>query len=563
MLEDSDLLFCCSELVGNRSCALAGDPALGASCGDGGGAQADSCVDGGQSDCDGEGHYCVYSDRDFAYCSQFCRTANPADCPGGSYCYPTGNGFGLCLESGDVPDLGSCSGQELECQENSFCIENEQDDPYAYCAHQCATDADCEADSYCGEFGICQLRGDRGPGESCVEDRFACEEGLFCLYWGTRVAECSSICTRSEDCGPGFFCNYFDETQGVCREDGTLSNGDFCGNDPFGCTGYCTGGYQGYDPGAFCVEQCANDADCGDSGYCADFGESGNYCQPDGEETQGGSCTIDPFACAQDHFCVGFGTSNAFCVDTCESDAECLDGTWCTGSAGTTGACVPFGDIPAGESCVEGEWTCEPGSYCAGGEDARCFTTCTDDPTVCPDGNVCLDPNENGVRWCYPTGDRPYGANCSDDAYSCEFPYYCADATSEQARCSSACASDADCQNGDWCFQGPGGGVCRPAGDTDRLGSCEGDIYACQEDLVCLLGGANGAFCADECTGFANSCEADESCRYVGYTRSFCMPTGDCQPRRVVRRRPVCVQRRELVRQRQHRQRSLRADLLL
>ena len=157
----------------------------------------------------------------------------------------------------------------------------------------------------------------------------------------------------------------------------------------------------------------------------------------------------------------------------------------------------------------------------------RCFSRCTEPPHACPPEHTCLEENDAGERWCYPSGDRGYGEACDDDPYACAYPHFCGDAWSDQARCTVDCEYDEDCVGPDWCFRSLYGGWCRPGGGSIARGeSCEDDIYACSEDMFCILGGERASFCAMDCTGFADRCEEDETCRFLGWGLNFCVRRG-------------------------------------
>lgn len=523
-------LFCCAGYFGAQRCAPAGDPAEGATCGDAQAEQGDSCVDGGQSDCDPERSVCLFGESDYAYCSEACL-APAFSCEQGAYCrilVEGPRGYGLCLEFGETEELEPCAEDPTACEENTFCILGDQGDPLAFCATQCESDDDCSEGNDCNLFGICTPNGDREPGESCADDRFACGDGGFCINYGTRYAQCTQRCERERDCEDGNTCFITETGEGFCIREGEREQGEFCGDDPLSCEGICSGDAVSFDSGAFCVNPCERDVDCPGTSYCTEVGEAGErYCQPDGELEQGDDCSLDPFACERGSVCVGYGTGNAFCSQPCEADAECGAGNWCVPVAEGQGYCVPAGEAEVGDACGGDRFSCGPNLICGAPERPQCFQLCTDDPDGCPDGQTCLEPSESGERFCYPNGDRDYGAACADDEYSCALPTFCAENFSEQARCTISCSRDGECPPGDWCYSTATGGVCRPGGTAGPMESCEGDLYACRPGLTCLLGGGPGAFCAEECTGFPSTCGDDEACTYIGYARSVCIATGN------------------------------------
>ncbi len=520
-LTDSDGVFCCSETFGFAQCT----PAPGGACGDGGGGQATSCADGGQSDC-ADDELCLFNGEEYAYCSESCDPDRDG-CPEGSYCFDAGDGFGLCVEFGEAEELSPCGADPTGCDEGLFCIEVDAERPeLSFCGRGCESDDECDEGTSCTAFGLCQPNGGREAGESCTEDRFDCAEGLFCYGAGSRIAFCTDVCRRDRDCENDLICQVFDEESGngVCVPEGDREVGEPCGDDPFACEdGFCSGGYDTWEPGAWCVATCDRDSDCPDGTVCTDSGGTG-VCFPDGEGLQGADCALDPLACAEGHLCIGYGGTNAFCSELCETGADCAAGTWCTAVDPEEGGfCIPAGDIPAGSACELDTYTCAPGSYC-GDTDGLCIADCTLDASVCGEDELCVTFDEEGGRsYCYPFGELGYGEACGDDVRGCAEDLYCIGRGYDVARCTALCDDDAECRDGDTC----NGGVCVPAGDSGPGASCVGDPFACAEDLACLFGGAPGSFCASECTGFASACGPDDACRFIGYGRNFCVPTGD------------------------------------
>lgn len=521
-LADSDDVFCCSDFFGSRQCTRAGSPEDGATCGAAAGEQATPCADGGQSDC-GPNQYCLFAEQPYAYCSEVCDPANDG-CPDGSACFETGSGAGLCLEYGETPDYEACGADPTGCGPGRFCIEPDPARPeLSYCAAACETDRDCADGDACTEFGVCQPDGARGEGESCVEDRFDCEAGLFCYSYGGRAAICTTLCQRDRDCDSGSVCQIYDPAgdTGLCVPEGDRAPGEFCGDDPTGCAaGLCFGALDTFDPNAYCIASCAETGRC-DAGTRCEAG----YCLPDGDGTQGASCVLDPLSCAEGHFCLGAGGSLAFCAAACGSDADCAAGTWCSGGGSESGACIPdTGTLAPGEDCTTGSFDeCAPGSFCAD-SDSVCIAECTGAPESCPADQACVEFNPEGGRsFCYPYGSAGYGESCADDIRGCEPGLYCVGRGTPGAVCASTCAGDADCPAGDRCYDG----ACVASGSLDRNADCSAEPFGCDDGLACLLGGQPGSFCAGECTGFAASCGADEACRFVGYGRNFCVPAGD------------------------------------
>lgn len=531
---NSDELFCCSTVsFGGRICIPASEESEGeATCGDNLGRQGDDCSVHGHGDCRNDTHLCAFEDSDYSFCAEICGPTF-GDCGAGSYCFYLNGPWGFCMPDGGELDPGeNCVDDPFMCREQSLCVNGgNSDDPYGWCAEVCNEELGCPVEETCNAFGICEPQGELRAGDACLDDRFACGVGLICAFAGTRAAECSRVCEEDYECPTDSYC--FDlprREEGICRERGSLTSGDFCGDDPGACPGICTGGYLSFDPGGYCLEQCDDSSGCGEDSRCDDVLDLGTYCVPNGTAEQGESCVLDPFECAADHFCVDYGSATAFCGAECETNEDCDNGTWCTAGVGSdsdSGVCYPGGDLEAGTECDIGGYECEIGSYCAIESDPRCYTPCTQPPHECPAGHECLEPNRNDERWCYPSGDAGYGESCADDRYACANPGFCADAGSSDARCTTSCLIDDECPGDDWCLRTVYGGFCRPGGGELGQGeSCEDQLYSCEEDLLCILGGEQGSFCALDCTGFAERCAEGEACRFLGFSMNFCVETG-------------------------------------
>ncbi len=525
--------FCCSNFGDFRGCFRERD---GAVCGEEEGQQNDPCVEGGQSDCDGQdGLYCVafYGDES-AICMDSCDPNND-QCPSDTYCYQTQPGFGICVPHGDDPAYEDCREDPFACDQDLICVQNVQDDPHRYCASLCSRDSQCGDDEWCQIYpqqqtGVCSPLGDIEDGETCTEDRFGCGEDLFCLNEGTRYARCTSTCRRDRDCDEeaGFFCQIYDEANslGLCALPGDRGNGEPCGDDPFACAprAVCIGGYNNtFNPDAYCAEDCTDDPGlCGEGFYCQDFGMV-SYCQPDGPQDNGDPCD-GPLDCAEENFCLQGEDDERFCAGVCNRDEECNEGEYCTGDLETEGVCYPFGDIEGGQSCDGEALGCEAGAFC-GGPEPVCIPDCTDDPNSCPSGMTCLEDNGFGQRYCYPFGDDEVFESC-EGPYDCEPGSYCS-GTGPDRQCLPGCATDIDCPNDYWCYRSRTWSQCLPDGENTTGMSCADNSFDCAEDHLCLYEGTEDAFCVEDCTGFADACGDGEVCRYFGFGLNLCYPIGE------------------------------------
>ena len=194
----------------------------------------------------------------------------------------------------------------------------------------------------------------------------------------------------------------------------------------------------------------------------------------------------------------------------------------------------PSGSAKTGTPCVAAPWSCAPGSFCQQWgqvKDATCIATCGASGT-CPTGTDCKDFGQAG-KYCQPSGGKPQGASCVDDANSCAPGHVCISKGSPHAICSKQCSADSQCGAGPggttlWCGIGKWGGYCLTDGDIAKNGLCFGKPWNCDKGLICLGNAAEnpGAFCSIECSGFASVCGVGEKCEYFGGGQSWCVKTG-------------------------------------
>jgi hypothetical protein len=527
--------FCCSTYGEYRACWRED---AGTTCGDEGGVQNEACNDGGQSDCDGEaGYYCaaIYSRFD-ARCMMTCDpSVLLSGCPPDSGCTPVGGGQGLCVSTGDRGALEPCMDDAFSCEFGATCVGAfNRRDPYDYCAVGCGVDADCRDPSlWCmftpGQGGVCLRKGELPEGTSCTEDRFGCEQGTYCLNAHTRQAVCVRPCTGDSGCEAPSFCNIYDaQTQaGICTTRGALATGESCTYDVRSCArdSTCIGGFEPQpSPDAYCSATCTVSPDSCPSGfYCAFLGADQYYCQPDGAVGVGEVCER-PTDCARDTFCVPSAAGERRCAPVCFGDSDCGADTFCLIGDNDQGVCIPHGDQQAGEACADDAFSCAAGLTCAG-PDPICLPSCTANPNGCPASMYCLPSRDRGgPRYCYPRGPIPAGQPC-DDPYACEAGALCTGDAASPGRCAIfGCRSDGECLQGEWCFQRGATSLCMPTGAATTGQGCAD--ATCASGHLCVHEGTPGAYCARDCTGFADRCADDEVCRFVGDSLNLCMRPG-------------------------------------
>ncbi len=510
-------------------------------------APGQSCVTGGQSDCTtGSGNWC-FQQGNQAQCVQGCTASGDA-CPAGTACQVFPGGGGCLPFTAGVKDGTPCAGKTIGgCGKGAYCIENAPGDSLAYCATGCKSDAECGTGRACTSFGAaegaCIKYGDRPAGKNCADDRFSCAKGLWCVGGDSADAVCTPQCTVDANCdsfaaavaeGLAYCAKSAGSAVGVCYPKGITNNGDSCDKDPYDCAAgyYCMGGYDTWDPNAYCQKSCGGGTDgaCPTGSKCIVYSADYSGCQVEGFKGQGESCAGNPTSCMAGSFCVG-AIGKEVCMLQCKvGGSDCPSGAWCAAYGdGKLGVCMGGGAIAVGQPCGANPWGCMPYSFCEGygaTKDAVCIAACGGSG-ACPNGTDCKDFGQAG-NYCEPAGKKTQGQSCVDDGNSCAPGHVCISKDTPQAMCSKQCKSDAECASGEWCGIGKWGGYCLPDGAIQKNGICYQNPWGCAKGLICLGDASSnpGAFCAAECSGFASLCAADEKCEYLGGGQSWCFKTG-------------------------------------
>jgi len=414
-----------------------------------------------------------------------------------------------CLDSARDLRSGASAGSLLELQawddlKRGAC--------HAFYRGLRATDEPCEQSWDCAEGLGCysddpfvadslRCRPPAGLGDPCLEEFYACAEGLYCDSSNSCVSKrapgascssdvaCLSGACSSERCEPipaaiGSSCSPGDTCAGectVCRRLSDISaytcehragRGEYCLDDDHclkdldcigdACGSRSAGSSCGYRTGRHCDPDlsCVPEVDCdaiGSAGACTSASPTCYWDSDFGCRTNQGTCASLPVS------------------GPCLHGRYCAQGSCCSASSPT---CMPCAQL--GESCSDytGDLApCAPGLRC---EDTRCTL-------ICAVREDCAD-----TEYCdTSTGECMYNqpGACSSDA-QCEREQYCSSGGVCRAKkqAGESCSDDEECLSS-ICYQY----LSDPSRCTVRSGSgCNGreDPYL-PEILraVFLLGG--------------------------------------------------------------------------
>jgi len=270
------------------------------------------------------------------------------------------------------------------------------------------------------------------------------------------------------------------------------------------------------DPSPDC---CWHDDDCDAGEFCLrfDWWTNEGLCLPDLEP---GTCIVSGH-CADEEYCQGglpvqcgedveviFGACKPLPDGCCFNDGQCPEGSVCMGMEpdGSPGGCEL---APAPGECYEDD-ECEAGHVCQGASTCPCFMDCTDagpgkcvqlifpcceNDADCDDGEFCFDPE--GAAICLPVlqeGQCWQDEDCGPDQ-TCKGYVYCI--------CDKMCGSAVAPGN---CSVAPS--ATRVTGGGHYFGMCAGP---CKSDLSLEDGKANLII-----TGWSGEVFADNSGQMTG-----------------------------------------------
>ncbi|MBN2493108.1 MAG: hypothetical protein JXR96_00850 [Deltaproteobacteria bacterium] len=486
---------CLYNASANQRTCLPVDLGFGEECGRGG---SPMCASG----------ICIYDEVErHSLCSLTC--VSDEDCPDETVCQPDESCLWACRTFSPVQPGEDCL-RSLDCEPDRLCSVLPSQDGTSWRA-RCIDPWPCALDD----------------GQPCSpQDR--CRTGICSLD-----GFCTPVCASDSDCPSLFGCTRFglplpggpEADLLACRPIQLmgLELGEPC--TPDGCRqGFCLEPAQTW-PHAFCAQTCRPEsADCPDRYACLETPDGEWACQP---AMPGGECDRDA-DCGQGEVCAAAepgarllqcaitATGSAAPGEPCSATGDCQHGI-CTLRGRCASACLDSQDCPAPLVCdLDMLWT-------AGGGPVHA-RLCVDEPgsldvcrrdADCPAGELCMPepgPWDGGVRARCRTSREGAGPG-----EACGSAADCANAfCTPRDRCSTACASDADCPEGLACValeaRFADGALwtagCVPSGRGLGEACPDGDVNCTSG--ICLVEPISGI---DYCS---QACLTDEDCPVLG-----------------------------------------------
>ncbi len=394
--------------------------------------------------------------------------------------YRTAIGVIICIFGTFLVGCAAGGGDDAECGDG-LCEAGEDrltcpQDCTAECGNQqCEageTAQSCATDCYCGN-GSCD------PGEdptSCAQDCVTaeCGNGICESAAGETEASCPQDCSSSgcgdgtcsttettDSCPSDCYCGNgtcdYGEDENNCSDDcgsaatcgdGTCDPGETATNCPADCgtcgNGVCDSGENSTN----CPEDCTGCTDpicdlypqCGcNSGQKCTISGGARACMAAGTSQHGQICTGET-DCAEGTACINTGATDAFCLQFCNTDADCTaqngsrskclieldDGTGSSipGVKLCTIDCDPASSVsscPSGYGCqlfyIDENEDSNPDEWftdCADAGSVGTGGTCDGTSSLCTQGNMCYTTDSECLQYCvYP------GGSCTMTGYSC------------------------------------------------------------------------------------------------------------------------------------------------
>jgi hypothetical protein len=503
--------FTCQGAVGAMSCALKKN---GLVCMTGGQCISGNCIDGvccGSSSC------------------QPCQACNLS---GNGTCTPVAAGTTAPTAFCATQDSSTC-GTNGKCDGGGLCQK--------YADDTICSSATCPADATTLTMaGTCMSGSCMKPTQACAP--YFCNGGTACLHTCSDINGCANgtYCTGAggtcvqkktsgQGCATGDQCMTNNCVDGVCC--GTASCGH-CQACNLSGDGTCTNLTPGTTPtpAAFCATQ--DSSTCGTNGKC----DGGGGCQKYADDTicssaacpttstltpagkcSGGQCVVGPQLPCSPFLC----TANA-CANTCSTDNDCANGTYCSGTV-----CVA--KKMNGDACTPALATQCAFGHCVDG--VCCDTDCTG---AC---FSCALPASKGVCTPVAPGTADPRGVCHDlTQAACSTNGLCDGAGACQTYAASTPCSSASCTPGTSTRTPPGTcstGICSARTvlcDPYMCGS-DGDCRTSCVDLTdCVLGNyCSGGHCVAK-KNLGTMCTVDGECGMDHCVENVCCSSGPCSP---------------------------------
>lgn len=392
------------------------------------------------------------------------RSCDPNPCHPSAICEAAPEGHICKCAIGQVGDPmtgcrpeGDCPNGDLQCPENTACLNGKCVDP---CANACGVNAKC---TVVNRTPVCSCKAKYVPGVSgsardgCVRLVSECLNDLDCGGDVCQNGQCMVVCRNNNDCSGGERC-----INGICSQ--PCSSHSQCNAGQACIGGSCLIGCRSNkdcDSSKACInskcrDPCETEGACGPNSKCSVVnhvtsckcppGFEGNPIPEQGCVRMPATCSSSA-ECAPGHMCianqcnlpcsetsgcaVGERCHNNMCAKVCYTNNNCLPGEVCNEAGTCQPGCSTDSDCPSQKVCIASKCKCMKGFI---GTPFGCsdIDECTDGPChpsarcenipgsyrcSCPEGTVgdaysnpgCRLPNQ-----CYKNTDCADNLSCID-----------------------------------------------------------------------------------------------------------------------------------------------------
>lgn len=261
----------------------------------------------------------------------------------------------------------------------------------------------CSNASQCTNGGTCQRLG--GASFCTCRSDADCKNGTTCNKSTLRsVGVCAKKNTAGSKCPSGFSCQSTGSYQ-LCLPTPTQNAGDACNNGKSCKPGLvCARGANGY----LCIRSCSSDPTCQpEGGRCVTAG-SFRYC----------ACAKDA-DCRPNYQCKKISSTSGVCIPggapACKSNADCKNGTVCSGNRCVKPQCTKNSDCVVGQKCEN--YKCIALTGCRSSADCKANEECKNTKCVpktgCSTNAECGQGKKCQAGQCVP--DTPAEATPSEN----------------------------------------------------------------------------------------------------------------------------------------------------